>query len=124
MWAVSEAFHFLHSEALYKKLYANCAIIPHEPSLIRGTTLEKPLKNWDAMSDIANYTLEPPDPTSLIVLEGDDMHTTFSKIMLGNSTFDAEVDALNRRYNEAYQKAKVQGTVNPKIYETPYSIPR
>jgi multiple sugar transport system substrate-binding protein len=124
MWAVSEAFHFMHSEELYKKLYANSSIIPHEEKLITGTQMENALKNWDVMSDIANYTYMPPFPDALLTLEGDSYEATFNKIMLGNSTFDAEVDALNKRYNDAYQKAKAQGVIAVEIYETPFDMTR
>jgi multiple sugar transport system substrate-binding protein len=124
MWAVSEAFHFMHSEALYKKLYGNSAIIPHEANLIAEAVMENSLKNWEDMADITNYTYEPPYPESLIPLEGDDYHATFEKIMLGNSSFDAEVDSLNKRYNDAYQKAKAQGVIDVGIYEFAFDMTR
>ena len=122
MAAVAAAFRFLHSEYLYGKLYANSAIIPHEPGIIASTRMENALRNWDVMSDTTNFLPALPDPTNLLNLEGDDMHVTFERIMLGRSTFDAEVDALNRRYNEAYQRAKAQGVVDSRIFEFPFSF--
>jgi hypothetical protein len=86
--------------------------------------MEKAMKNWDVMSITTNYTTVPPSPDALLTLEGDDLHITFEKIMLGNSTFDKEVDALNKRYNDAYQRAKAQGRINTAIYEFPFSMTR
>jgi multiple sugar transport system substrate-binding protein len=124
MWAVSEAFHFLHSEYLYKKLYANSYIIPHEPELVAGTVMEKALTNWEAMADVTNYAMEPPRPDSLLQIEGDTYNTTLDKVLLGNSSFDAEVTGLNKRYNDAYQKGIQSGAVNPNIYAINYDIRR
>jgi ABC-type glycerol-3-phosphate transport system substrate-binding protein len=122
MPAVVAAFEFLHSKELYGKLYANSAIIPHEPSIIASTRMENALKNWDVMSKTSDVLPEVPNPTDLLTLEGDSFHTTFERVMLGRSTFDAEVDALNRRYNDAYQRAKAQGIIDPKIFEFPFSF--
>jgi multiple sugar transport system substrate-binding protein len=124
MPAVSEAFHFLHSEYLYKRVYANSGMIPHEERLIKEAVMEKAMKNWDVMSITTNYTTVPPTPDALLTIEGDNLHVTFEKIMLGNSTFDREVDALNQRYNDAYQKAKAQGRIDTAIYEFPFSMKR
>lgn len=124
MWAVVEVFNFLHSVELYSKLYSNCAIIPHEKSIIDSVNavgLEKELKNWPAMSDITNYTFVPPFPDSLLTVKGDNFHTVLTNIMLGETTWDKEIDSLNKRYNEAYQQAKADGKINPDIYEQPYS---
>jgi hypothetical protein len=44
--------------------------------------------------------------------------------MLGNTTFDAEVDAINKSYNDAYQDAKAQGRVDVDIYEFPFTMTR
>jgi multiple sugar transport system substrate-binding protein len=122
MPAVAAAFEFLHSEYFYGKLYANSAIIPHEASIIASTRMEKALKNWDVMSDTTNFLPAVPNPQNLVTLEGDDVFVTCDRIMLGRTTFDAEVDALNRRYNEGYQRAKAQGIVDPKIFEFTFSF--
>ena len=124
MSAVVEAFKFLHSEDLYAKLYSNCAIIPHEESIIKrvnATGFERELKNWKEMADISNYTFIPPWPDLLLTLKGDNFHTVFTNIMLGETTWDKEIDSLNKRYNEAYQQAKADGKINTDIFERPYS---
>ncbi len=122
--AVIEAFKFLHSEELYKKLYSNSAIIPHEQSLIeevKKAGFEYEMPNWSDMSDITYYVAEPVRPDGLLTLDGDNFHTVLTNIMLGETTWDKEIDGLNKRYNDAYQKAKSDGLVNAAIYEAPYN---
>lgn len=122
--AVVEAFKFMHSEELYKKLYANSAIIPHEASIIEAVKaegFENELINWAEFSDITNYTVEPVRPDGLLTLIGDNYHQVFTNIMLGDTNWDAEIDSLNARYNEAYQQAKEDGLVDTAIYEAPYN---
>lgn len=124
MWAVTEAFKFLHSEDLYAKLYSNCAIIPHESSIIESVNavgLEKELANWPEMADITNYTFIPPFPDALLTIKGDNFHTVFTNIMLGETTWEKEIDSLNKRYNEAYKQAKADGKIDVNIFERPYS---
>ena len=122
--AVVEAWKFLHSRDLYKKLYSNSAIIPHETDIIeeeKAEGYENELKNWAEMSDTTNYTFEPVRLDSLLTLEGDNFHTVFTNIMLGDTTWEAELEGLNKRYNDAYAQAKADGVVDPAIYEQPYS---
>ena len=121
---VVEAWKFLHSRDLYKKLYANSAIIPHEASIIeevKAEGFENELMNWSDMSDTTNYVAEPVWPDRLLTLEGDDLHTVFTNIMLGSTTWEAEIDGLNERYNKAYAQAKEDGLIDTAIYEVPYS---
>ena len=125
MWAVVEVMKFLHSEELYAKLYSNSSIIPHEESIIASVKeagFENELKNWAEMSDITNFAAVNVFPDGLLTIEGDNFETVFTNIMLGETTWDAEIDALNERYNEAYQQAKEDGLINADIYETPYSL--
>ncbi|NLE19945.1 MAG: carbohydrate ABC transporter substrate-binding protein [Clostridiales bacterium] len=122
--AVVEAWKFLHSRELYKKLYANSAIIPHEADIIAEVSqqgYENMLKNWPEMSDITNYTVEPVRPDRLLTLEGDNYQTVFTNIMLGDTTWENEIAGLNDRYNKAYQQAKDDGIISVEVYEAPYS---
>jgi multiple sugar transport system substrate-binding protein len=122
--AVVEAWKFLHSRELYKKIYSNSGLIPHEPELIaevKAEGFEKELKNWDTMSDTKNYYVEPVKPDRLLTLEGDGLHTVFTNIMLGDTTWENEIDGLNERYNAAYKQAKEDGLIDTAIYEVPYS---
>jgi len=124
MWAVVEAFRFLHDRDLYKKLYSNSAIIPHEISIIeevKAEGFEYEMPNWSEMSDITYYVAEPVRPDTLITLEGDNFHTVFTNIMLGETTWEAEIEGLNKRYNDAYQQAKKDGLINTDIYESGYN---
>jgi multiple sugar transport system substrate-binding protein len=124
MPAVVEAFKFMHSEELYKKLYSNSAIIPHEARLIeevKAKGFEYEMPNWSEMSDITYYVAEPVRPDNLITLEGDNFHTVFTNIMLGETTWEAEIESLNKRYNEAYQQAKADGLIDTAIYEAGYN---
>ena len=125
MWAIVEVMKFLHSEELYMKLHSNSAIIPHESSIIEAVNAagyENELTNWSTMADITNYAAVNARPDGLLTIEGDSFETVFTNIMLGETTWDAEIDALNERYNEAYQQAKEDGLINTDIYEVPYSL--
>ena len=122
--AVVEAFKFLHSRELYKKLYANSSIIPHDSTImdeVKAAGFENAMPNWEEMSDITNYTFEPVWPDRMLTLEGDDLHTVFTNIMLGDTTWEAEIEGLNARYNKAYAQAKTDGLIDTNIYESGYS---
>jgi len=124
MWAVVEALKFLTSKEHYARLYSNCSIIPHEADIIEQVNkvgLETELKNWTEMADITNYTYVPPYPDALLTIKGDDFHTVFTNIMLGETTWEKEIDGLNKRYNDAYKQAKADGKINVDIYEAPFS---
>lgn len=124
LWAVTEAFRFLHSEDLYKKIYSNSGMIPHEERLInevKAKGFENMAVNWDVMSDITHYAPEPTKPDNLLTLDGDNFHTVFTNIMLGETTWEAEINALNARYNKAYKQAKADGLIDIAIYEAPYN---
>lgn len=121
---VVEAWKFLHSRDLYKKLYSNSAIIPHEADIIeevKAEGFEKELKNWAEMSDTTNYTFMPINPGALVTVEGDSFVTVFNNIMLGDTTWEKEIDSLNERYNKAYQEGKENGIIDASFYEIPYS---
>lgn len=121
MWAVAEAVKFLYSYDLYCTLYANGAIIPHEPSISESTALVKDVKNLKEMADLTNYRPEPLRVDPILTLEGDNFNTVFQSVLLGDITFDEACADLNERYNAAYQKLKATGE-NLDAYEQPYDI--
>jgi len=123
MAAVVEAFKFLHSEELYKKIYSNSGMIPHEIELINEVKAEgfdNLAVNWDTMSDIEHYQAEIAKPDNLLTLDGDNMQQVCTNIMLGETTWEAEIDGLNKRYNDAYQQAKKDGLIETNVYEAKY----
>lgn len=123
MPAAIEAFKFMHSKELYKTIYSNSGMIPHEPELIaevKKAGFESMAVNWDVMSDTAGYTLINVHPTSLLTLTGDGVHAVFTNIMLGETTWEKEIEGLNKRYNDAYQAAKKDGLIDVAIYEAGY----
>lgn len=123
MWAVEEAFKFLHSEELYKKIFSNSGMIPHEEKLInevKAEGFENMANNWDVMSDITHYQPAINVPDALLTLDGDSFHMVMTNIMLGNTTWEKEINNLNKRYNDAYQQAKKDGLVDVNTYEYNY----
>ena len=40
--------------------------------------------------------------------------------MLGETTWEKEIEGLNKRYNDAYQAAKKDGLIDVAIYEAGY----
>lgn len=124
MDAAIEVFKWMHSEELYAKLYANCAIIPHEASIIESTDLEVELKNWKEMSDITNYTFMTPYPDSLLQVEGETFNEVFERVLVGDVQFDDVVGDLNDRYNAAYKAGIDSGAVDASIYEAKVDLSR
>lgn len=124
MDAVVEVFKWMHSKELYAKLYANCAIIPHEMEIMESTPLEVELKNWKEMSDITNYTYMTPFPDSLLQLQGETYSQVFERVLVGDVEFDAVVDDLEARYNQAYQQGVSNGTIDTAIYEAKVDLSR
>ena len=124
MPAVVDAWLFLNSDGLYETLFETSSIIPQDPAIAEKVLAESDVEfdpNWVLMSDVKNYTAEPPRPASLLTLEGDPYETVFTNVMTGDMNWDDEIDALNQRYNDAYAQAVADGLVNTDIYETTYN---
>lgn len=124
MPAVADAWLFLNSDGLYETLFANSAIIPQDPTIAEKVLAESEIEfdpNWVIMSDVKNYTAEPPRPDDLLTLEGDPVETIFTNVMTGDMKWDEQIDALNKRYNDAYAKAKADGLINVEKFERKYN---
>jgi multiple sugar transport system substrate-binding protein len=122
--ATVEAWLFLNSDGLYETLFENSAIIPQDPAIAAKVLAESDVEfdpNWILMSDVKNYTAEPPRPESLLTLEGDPYETFFTNVMTGDINWDDGIEDLNKRYNDAYAQAKADGLINTDIYETTYN---
>jgi multiple sugar transport system substrate-binding protein len=118
--AVVEVFRFLHSKPFLMKLYENCAIIPIEMDIIQSAKNVKSKTGWKNMSDLSqNYGFQP-FPDSLITVEGLSAQKVLDKVWVGETSIDDGLADLDKRYNEALDKATAAGKVklDDYIYKT------
>lgn len=116
--AVFEAFNFLHSKEYYTTLYENCAIIPPEQDIIANAKNVQDKKGWKEMSDISVDYLLDPWPDARLTIEGDDAQKVMAAIWAGAVSIDAGLADLDKRYNEALDKAVKDGKVKIEDYLT------
>ena len=119
--AIVKAFCFLNSDELNSAIYAKGGMIPYKAELIASTKVEVTQPQWAQFGDIANYTSCVLYPDSVLQLEGDKYQDVFSAIVHGSVEWSDEVIAdLEKRYNEAYAKAKADPDIDTSIYAYNY----
>ena len=115
--AVFEAFKFMHDKKFYQFLYENCAIIPHEQDIIDSAKNVQNKTGWKAMSsDLGKGFTIFPWPDSLITLEGPSHKEVLDRVWLGELSIDAALADLEKRYNEALDRAIKEGKININNY--------
>lgn len=118
--AVLEVFKFLHSKSFLTNLYENCAIIPIESEIINAAKNVKNKTGWKNMSDLSKSYGFQPFPDSLITVEGLSAQKVLDKVWVGETSIDEALADLDKRYNEALDKAVAAGKVklDDYIYKT------
>jgi len=114
---VFEAFKFMHDKKFYQYLYENCAIIPHEQDIITSAGNVQNKTGWKAMSaDLSKgYTIFPW-PDSLLTLEGPSHKEVLDRVWLGELSIDTALADLEKRYNEALDRAIKEGKITISNY--------
>ena len=119
--AIVKAFCFLNSDELNAAIYAKGGMIPYKAELIANTKVLVDQPQWAQFGDIANYTSICLYPDSVLPLEGDNYATVFSAIVHGDVEWTDELIAdLEKRYNDAYAKAKADPDIDTSIYAYSY----
>lgn len=110
LWAVAEAFKFLHSKEHYAFLYANNKIIPSEHSVIDMAKDVKNKTGWENMSDISKTYLLLPWPSQM-TLEGPSYAEVLDMVWAGDINVDEALADIDNRYNAALDRAVKEGRV-------------
>ena len=119
--AIVKAFCFLNSDELNAAIYAKGGMIPYKAELIANTKVLVDQPQWAQFGDIANYTSICLYPDSVLPLEGDNYATVFSAIVHGELEWTDDLIAdLEKRYNDAYAKAKADPDIDTSIYAYSY----
>ncbi len=114
--AVVEVFKFLHSKEFLTTIYEDCAIIPIEMDIINGAKNVKSKTGWKNMSDLSkSYGLQP-FPDSLITIEGLSAPKVLDMVWAGEMSIDEALSDLDKRYNEALDRAVKSGKVQLEDY--------
>ena len=112
LWAVVEAYKFLHGDDLLRKYFEGGFIIPVDPTIVATATETCDKAGWAEMCDVEKYVRLPEFPDASIMLEGDSYGVVFQSVWEGSMTIDEAIEDLNKRYNEALTKAVEAGKVN------------
>lgn len=98
---------FVSDEATLK-LYEAGKAIPAKAEII--ATAQKPVtKNFEAFADLTNAFQYPVTPKGSLKIEGETMENVLLKAILGAVSVDEAVADLDKRYNEALDKAVAEG---------------
>jgi len=116
MLAVVEVFKFLHSKEHYAFLYSNNKIIPHEQEVIDMVDDIQNKTGWAIMSDISDCYPILPTPGALITVEGADYNEVLDMVWAGGLGVDVALADLDKRYNNALERAVLEGKVKLEDY--------
>jgi ABC-type glycerol-3-phosphate transport system substrate-binding protein len=106
------AYRFIASRELRMTTYSAGKNIPVTPQIaIDATPSDRP--QWNNFAEIgANAVLRPAYPDSLFTIEGDNMYTVFTQIILGAVNPAEALADLEQRYNAALDKAAADKVIN------------
>ncbi|MDR2900097.1 MAG: extracellular solute-binding protein [Treponema sp.] len=115
---VARAYAVLMSDELAMTLFTAGKDLPRLPEHIENAAPStRPQWNDIAKLNIGSVA-RPGMPDAYFAVEGDDVHTAFSKIFVGGNAREILAD-LEKRYNEAYDKAAERGIVSKEYFYRP-----
>lgn len=120
--AIVEALLFLNSDELNGAIYEMGGMIPYKPEVIANAKVSENMgPQWALFADLSNYTGMFQYPDSALLLDGDNYYTVMTAYMRGElDDWDALVEDLETRYNDAYAELKEDGVTDLSLYEAPY----
>lgn len=104
-----EVLKLFVSDDATRVLYENGKAIPAKASVIETAKMEPTTKNFDQFADMSNSKLYPLNPKGMLKVEGETMETILLKALLGAVPADEAMADLDKRYNEALDRAVADG---------------
>ncbi|MBO5059505.1 MAG: extracellular solute-binding protein [Clostridia bacterium] len=107
---ISEVYRFFNSDEVLTRLYEEGCIIPYRSECITNATKISDAKGWVEFGEIATKSKAVQGWVSL-KLEGESDKDALNKVWYGTMTVDEFIADRNKIWNDAYQKALAEGTV-------------
>ena len=115
---VARVFAYMISDEVAGNLFTQGKDLPMNPRVLQNA---KPSSRpqWNDIAAIAaGSVLRPNHPDSMYVVEGDLEVAAFAKILLGGNAREILAD-MDRRFNEAFDRAVSQGRIKRENYIQP-----
>jgi len=104
-----EVFKLFTSDDTVVKLYEAGKAVPYKTDLVKAAKTQPSIKNFTDFANLENTYQYMMNPKGELKLEGDTAEVVLSKVILGMITPDKAVTDLDKRYNEALDKAVAGG---------------
>lgn len=104
-----EALKLFTCDETVIELYEAGKAIPYTAELIKQATKEPAIKNFKEFANLENSYQYMMNPKGELKIEGDTVEVVLSKVILGLMTPDEAVADLDKRYNEALDRAIQEG---------------
>lgn len=104
-----EALKLFTSDETVIELYEAGKAIPYTSELISKATKQPAIKNFAEFADLQNSYQFMMNPKGALKIEGDTAEVVLSKVILGIMSPDEAVADLDKRYNEALDRAISDG---------------
>ncbi len=104
-----EVFKLFTSDDMVVNLYQEGKAIPYKADLIKQAKTQPNIKNFTEFADLSNSYQFMMNPKGELKLEGETAEVVLSKVILGVITPDKAVADLDKRYNEALDRAIKDG---------------
>ena len=106
---VFEVFKLFSSDAMMIKLYEAGKQIPYKQELVKKAKNQPTIKNFAEFANLKTTYMYPMSPKPFLKLEGETAEMVISKVILGQITAEQAVADLDKRYNEALDRAVKDG---------------
>lgn len=113
---VMEVYKWFHDEKMIAELYRKGKIVPADDEIIGKTQLENPSKGWQEFCALVKDSVALP-PMPPITLEGDNYPKLGMSIWLGDIEPAAAMEDLEKRANEALDRAVEKGSIDFAAYK-------
>jgi multiple sugar transport system substrate-binding protein len=114
-----EVLRLLASDEMRKATFTTGKDIPTKTDLLK-TAAPSDRPQWNSYASVnANFVVRPPYPDQFFTIEGDNIENIFSRMLLGVTPPVQGLADLEKRYNEALDRAVSRGAINLKNFMDP-----
>ena len=100
-----DVFKLFTSDDMVVKLYEAGKAVPYKADLVKAAKNQPSVKNFADFADLSNSYQYMMNPKGELKLEGETAEVVLSKVILGLVSPDQAVADLDKRYNDALDKA-------------------
>ncbi len=104
-----EVLKLFSSDAMIVNLYESGKQIPYKPELIKMSKAQPTMKNFAEFADLSSTYRYPMSPKAYLKVEGETEEVVVTKVILGYMSPEQAVADLDKRYNEALDRAVKEG---------------